>query len=59
MNRLLSFNPEPFETYSELENVFQAYGATRAPPIKPFQRWKPSGKQAHSSSLESALYRAQ
>jgi len=30
MNRLLSFNPEPFETESELENVFQAYRATRS-----------------------------
>lgn len=29
MNRLLRFNPEPFETYSELGNVFQTYGAAR------------------------------
>ena len=29
MNRLLSFNPEPFETDLQLENAFQARSATR------------------------------
>jgi OmpA family len=29
MNRLLSFNPEPFESNLDLENTFQARGATR------------------------------
>jgi peptidoglycan hydrolase-like protein with peptidoglycan-binding domain len=29
MNRLLSFNPEPFETYSELEHAFETCAATK------------------------------